>query len=364
MNFTASQKKQLVPVVLFLANLFYLYIGGCIFRAIEEHPVIQPKTSHEVEELLELLKESNAGKLLPGDFNSKEIVSRLSDDELGKIDGNLAAINHERSLASKPKWSFSNAMFFATTIVTTIGYGNLAPVTTGGRMFCIIYALIGIPLTLMLLAVVSTVIVQKLNDACAYVVGYIRKNFYKGYEFEAASGEINAPVWLALPIIFVFLTLMSSVYCALEGWDFGTSLYFIFITFTTIGFGDVVPKSRAGIWINTTLLYVGLSVVSITINLCATGVARQMQKTGKYIKILQFFSVDDDDTPEHDGASAGHGTEGTERGNDSDRFEMQTLEDEEENSRTRVMLAGDDETGTKLNITRDSTGRCYGSVQE
>jgi hypothetical protein len=112
-------------------------------------------------------------------------------------------------------------------------------------MFCIVYALIGIPLTLMLLAVVGNVIVYKLNNGCAWLVSQIRRKFFKNYEFEAASKEISAPVWLALPIIFFFLALMSSMYCALEGWDFGTSLYFIFITFTTIGFGDIVPSSQA-----------------------------------------------------------------------------------------------------------------------
>jgi hypothetical protein len=40
------------------------------------------------------------------------------------------------------------AIFFTTTLLTTIGYGNLVPVTPGGRMFCIFYALFGVPLIL------------------------------------------------------------------------------------------------------------------------------------------------------------------------------------------------------------------------
>jgi len=138
------------------------------------------------------------------------------------------------------RYCYSFFSFFSA-----IGYGNLAPETLGGRMLCIIYALIGIPLTLMLLAVVGNVIVLKLNVACGWVAARIRSKYLKDVEFEAASEDINAPVWLALPIIFVFLAIMSTMYSLLEGWDFGTSLYFIFITFTTIGFGDIVPSSQA-----------------------------------------------------------------------------------------------------------------------
>lgn len=134
--------------------------------------------------------------------------------------------------------------FLVRKFLSKLGYGNLAPVTTGGRMFCIVYALIGIPLTLMLLAVVGNHIVHYLNDACAWLVNRIRR-YHSDYEFESADAQINAPVWIALPIIFLFLAVMSFMYCALEGWDFGTALYFIFITFTTIGFGDVVPQSQA-----------------------------------------------------------------------------------------------------------------------
>uniref|UniRef100_A0A914RWR0 Potassium channel domain-containing protein n=1 Tax=Parascaris equorum TaxID=6256 RepID=A0A914RWR0_PAREQ len=49
-------------------------------------------------------------------------------------------------------WSFSTSIFFAVTVVTTIGYGNPVPVTQFGRMMCIIFSLFGIPLTLVTIA--------------------------------------------------------------------------------------------------------------------------------------------------------------------------------------------------------------------
>lgn len=73
-------------------------------------------------------------------------------------------------------WTFITALFFTATLLTTIGkvsvlqtrfitfflgslniaftsgYGNLVPVTFQGRMFCIVYALFGVPLILITVA--------------------------------------------------------------------------------------------------------------------------------------------------------------------------------------------------------------------
>ena len=49
-------------------------------------------------------------------------------------------------------WSFSTAIFFAVTVVTTIGYGNPVPITRAGRLACILFSLFGIPLTLVTIA--------------------------------------------------------------------------------------------------------------------------------------------------------------------------------------------------------------------
>lgn len=45
--------------------------------------------------------------------------------------------------ATTEKWSVVQAIFFCSTVITSIGYGNLAPVTFKGRIFCMFYALIG-----------------------------------------------------------------------------------------------------------------------------------------------------------------------------------------------------------------------------
>ena len=55
---------------------------------------------------------------------------------------------------------------------------------------------------------------------------------------------------IAVPIIVTFCVMMTYVifgaiiYMQLENWTIEDSIYFCFITLTTLGFGDMVPGQR------------------------------------------------------------------------------------------------------------------------
>jgi hypothetical protein len=58
--------------------------------------------------------------------------------------------------AENSRWNFYSSLLFTITIITTIGYGYIAPRTWEGQLVCICYATIGIPLTLICLANLSS----------------------------------------------------------------------------------------------------------------------------------------------------------------------------------------------------------------
>lgn len=51
---------------------------------------------------------------------------------------------------------------------------------------------------------------------------------------------------LAWALFFVFWTIGSLIFSKTEGWTYGSAMYFCFIAFTTIGYGDLAPQTAIG----------------------------------------------------------------------------------------------------------------------
>lgn len=112
------------------------------------------------------------------------------------------------------------------------GYGNLAPVTEGGKIFCIIFVTIGIPYfgyMMSKLAENSNVIVLKIGKAA--------ENKLK----RGLPASLGTTLFSLMGFFFLIVGPVHLFY-HMEGWDVLDSVYFIFISLSTTGFGDMVPR--------------------------------------------------------------------------------------------------------------------------
>jgi hypothetical protein len=52
---------------------------------------------------------------------------------------------------------------------------------------------------------------------------------------------VKVPFWVPITLLILYLLAGSLLFAIWEGWSYIDGAYFSFITFTTIGFGDLVP---------------------------------------------------------------------------------------------------------------------------
>ncbi|KAL5017439.1 hypothetical protein ScPMuIL_007028 [Solemya velum] len=105
--------------------------------------------------------------------------SREAERILQKFQTNIYKATKQKGWDGKDgeadsQWSFAGSLLYSITVITTIGYGHIAPKTDYGRLVTMVYALVGIPLTLLCLANLGNflgecfrLLYKYLTDLCA-----------------------------------------------------------------------------------------------------------------------------------------------------------------------------------------------------
>lgn len=78
--------------------------------------------------------------------------------------------------------------------------------------------------------------------------------------------EFNLPISLAISILVFYMLSGAIVYNIWEKWGFLNAVYFVFISMSTIGFGDYVPQHPIYMMASIIYLVFGLALTSMCIN--------------------------------------------------------------------------------------------------
>ncbi|XP_053669588.1 uncharacterized protein LOC128719970 [Anopheles marshallii] len=254
-----------------------------------------------------------------------------------------------KTYSGNTAWNFVNGVIYSLTVVSTIGYGHISPSTTTGRALTILYAIIGIPIFLIVLADFGKLFTRGIKFMWAYVrrlyyTGSFRKvrktaqvqEVMKGLnvvydmvrrpstdnELQGATtttavpvqppqppqppqpqpsqrppseaqpvggtgietipipdtpttpvpetfeidDEFNLPISVAIVILVAYMLFGANIYCRWENWSFFEAFYFVFISISTIGFGDYVPQHPIYMMCSILYLIFGLALTSMCIN--------------------------------------------------------------------------------------------------
>ncbi|XP_049860367.1 uncharacterized protein LOC126354639 isoform X3 [Schistocerca gregaria] len=78
--------------------------------------------------------------------------------------------------------------------------------------------------------------------------------------------EFNLPISIAIFILLAYIFVGAAIYFVWEDWGFFESFYFVFISMSTIGFGDFVPQHPMYMMASIVYLVFGLALTSMCIN--------------------------------------------------------------------------------------------------
>ncbi|XP_069464854.1 potassium channel subfamily K member 17 [Ambystoma mexicanum] len=243
-----------VPTTLLLLLLYiaYLLMGAGVFWALESG--VEVDTALHLQELL---RTQNFTCM------DNQTLRRFIE---GIIEAYKNGITLDENTTTMGKWKFEGSFFFSVSAITTIGYGNLSPDTVSGRIFCIFFALFGIPLNLILLNRIGQWMLSWVHR-CADALG-------RKLRQQRMAKALTSSCALLTGLLLFFL-LPPLMFTSIEGWTYDEAFYYAFITLSTIGFGDYVIGMNPSIvypsWYkNVVALWIlfGMAWLALIINLC------------------------------------------------------------------------------------------------
>ena len=222
-------------------------------------------------------------------------------------------------------WSISNfqAFLFSFELLSTIGYGEIAPRTAGGRLWLCLFSLLTIPMAGICLSTIATCALDMLDVLYISCTLQSHRHWHeaRGEDGVATPASVRAALdaisdedpisdedWesqmseakvVALPdgsvnylqfvrlyltckneanerkmmrfysstfLVVLWLIMGMLVFNKLEQWGYVASFYFCFVTLTTIGLGDYYPATPQGLAFHFFFCVTGLGLVAVMLN--------------------------------------------------------------------------------------------------
>uniref|UniRef100_A0A914VST6 Potassium channel domain-containing protein n=1 Tax=Plectus sambesii TaxID=2011161 RepID=A0A914VST6_9BILA len=304
---SSLKRTRLLHIFYMLALPVYTLAGAFMFQALDgEHDDLAQRAHkerclHEREVALSSFRKNCSGRLFDDScMASAEAVAEIVDACFRQWHATHRSITH-------PLSDLTNAIVYAFSVYTTIGYGNMAADTVGCRIATVFYGILGIPLFFAFVKEEGNLFRYCFISICSYArrmkrrylcvngkedgsrppsvsimverpsephIGspsvrrrrsILRKMSSTSMQSMGANGVVlqRRIFFAGISVFLVYLLAVSAIFSVMADWDFFTAFYFLFNSVALIGFGDVFPSQPAVMLPNLVLIILGVVLFSM-----------------------------------------------------------------------------------------------------
>uniref|UniRef100_A0A8C9AK25 Potassium channel subfamily K member n=1 Tax=Prolemur simus TaxID=1328070 RepID=A0A8C9AK25_PROSS len=215
--------------LLVVAHLLALGLGAVVLQALEGPPALRLQTELRAE--LATFQAKHGACLAPGEL--KELLGAALAAQAHGV-SSLGNGSEDRN------WDLPSALLFTASILTTTGYGHMAPLSAGGKAFCVVYAALGLPASLALVATLRHRLLPVISHPGAWVAAH--------WQLAPSRVALLQAAGLGLLVASIFVLLPALVLWGLQGdCSLLEAIYFCFSSLSTIGLGDLLPSHGHGL---------------------------------------------------------------------------------------------------------------------
>ncbi|XP_052827748.1 potassium channel subfamily K member 13 [Octopus bimaculoides] len=243
-SFLHLQEDNARFLLLFIVMMGYLMFGAGIFMILESpnEEAERIKINASVEAFLERYPEANR-----------------TDLELLLLEyAHASAAGFVESKATR--WDYVGSFYFVGTVVSTIGFGMTTPSTPNGKILLIFYGFFGCAGAILFF----NLFLERIITFLAHILKGIHEKSQRQKSSQVSEkhdserrdssvSEDSLDAWKP-SVYWVMLILLcgailvaccaSAMYHSVENWSYFESIYFCFVAFSTIGFGDYTVSQK------------------------------------------------------------------------------------------------------------------------